>query len=106
MSSIAHIYRFRTADGTVAHGTLPSGVPAGARVGPGDQLDLLDGSPTEVAAASLKRTGGRARVAELLPPVAAPNVYCIGLNYRLHWEEGAKKRGVPCPTEPNVFMSE
>ena len=39
-----------------------------------------------------------------LPLDPAPAVWCIGLNYMKHWEEGAKKRGTPLPKIPSSFM--
>lgn len=39
-------------------------------------------------------------IAKLLPPVEPPNVFAIGLNYRLHAAEG----GFPIPEEPLIFL--
>ena len=33
-----------------------------------------------------------------------PDILCIGLNYMRHYEEGAKKRGIPLPAKPVVFL--
>ena len=32
------------------------------------------------------------------------SIFCIGLNYVKHWEESARKRGVPYPKYPALFM--
>jgi len=32
------------------------------------------------------------------------SIFCIGLNYKKHWEESARKRGVPYPKHPALFM--
>ena len=50
------------------------------------------------------RAGRVARVERLLAPVSPPDILCIGLNYLKHYEEGAKKRGVPLPDKPCIFM--
>jgi 2-keto-4-pentenoate hydratase/2-oxohepta-3-ene-1,7-dioic acid hydratase in catechol pathway len=39
-----------------------------------------------------------------IPLDPAPSIWCIGLNYMKHWEEGAKKRGQPLPKIPSSFM--
>ena len=39
-----------------------------------------------------------------IPLDPAPSVWCIGLNYMKHWEEGAKKRGQNLPKIPSSFM--
>jgi len=48
----------------------------------------------------LRPAGRRAAVARLLAPVAPPNVFCVGLNYRAH----AAEANLPLPPEPVLFM--
>jgi 2-keto-4-pentenoate hydratase/2-oxohepta-3-ene-1,7-dioic acid hydratase in catechol pathway len=48
----------------------------------------------------LKDSGTPARVAKLLAPLEPRDVFCIGLNYRRHAEEGKQ----PIPESPVVFM--
>ncbi|MCX5660936.1 MAG: fumarylacetoacetate hydrolase family protein [Planctomycetota bacterium] len=48
----------------------------------------------------LEPTGKTAKVAKLLAPLAATNIFCIGANYREH----AKESGVAVPEMPIVFM--
>jgi len=45
-------------------------------------------------------TTRKAEVAKILAPVQPPFIFCIGLNYRKHAEEG----GVPLPKFPVIFM--
>ena len=63
---------------------------------------MLAGDP--LGGAPLSRTGRVARVERLLAPVSPPDILCVGLNYLRHYEEGAKKRGVPLPEKPCLFM--
>ena len=65
-------------------------------------LQVLAGDP--LGGAPLSRTGRVARVERLLAPVSPPDILCVGLNYLRHYEEGAKKRGVPLPEKPCLFM--
>lgn len=55
-----------------------------------DQSPLLGGRPT----------GNVVPVAKLLAPVEAPNILCIGLNYRRHAEES----NMAIPERPLLFM--
>ena len=48
----------------------------------------------------LELTGQSTAVVKLLAPVAPPNIFCIGLNYREH----AAESGMPLPEHPVVFM--
>ena len=48
----------------------------------------------------LKPTDRQARVVKLLAPLTPANIYCIGLNYREHAEEG----GQAAPEMPVIFM--
>ncbi|MFQ5773136.1 MAG: fumarylacetoacetate hydrolase family protein [Kiloniellaceae bacterium] len=58
--------------------------------------ELLDGDPfTE-----MRPSGRRAAARALLAPVAPPNVYGVGLNYREH----ARQMGLEVPDHPIVFM--
>ena len=61
-----------------------------------DQAELLDGSPLSGG----QPTGTVVPVAKLLAPVEAPNILCIGLNYRRHAEES----GMAIPERPLLFM--
>jgi 2-keto-4-pentenoate hydratase/2-oxohepta-3-ene-1,7-dioic acid hydratase in catechol pathway len=47
-----------------------------------------------------RATDRRAKVTRLLAPVAPPNVFCVGLNYRAH----AAEAKLPLPPEPVLFM--
>jgi len=49
---------------------------------------------------ALEPAGSRATIAKLLAPVAPPNIYGIGLNYREH----ARQMGADIPEHPIVFM--
>lgn len=53
--------------------------------------DLCDG---------LSETDDRLSVSKWLAPVAPPNIFCIGLNYRAHAEE----TGAKIPENPVIFM--
>ena len=63
---------------------------------------MLSGDP--LTGVPFSKAGRVARVDRLLAPVAPPDILCIGLNYLRHYEEGAKKRGVPLPEKPCIFM--
>lgn len=80
---------------------------------PGDMLSLIEGGSAalkavhkafEVARKS-KKAGPWTKLsrAKLLAPIPVPrkNVFCVGRNYKLHIEEGARARGVE-PTFPKV----
>jgi len=63
----------------------------------------VDGRVTTVEldwAAGFHDTGRTATVAKRLAPVAPTAIYCIGLNYRRHAEEGKQ----PIPERPVLFM--
>jgi 2-keto-4-pentenoate hydratase/2-oxohepta-3-ene-1,7-dioic acid hydratase in catechol pathway len=80
---------------------------------PGDMLSLIEGGPSALkavkkayeAALKSKKAGlwTPLKSAKLLAPIPAPrkNVFCVGRNYKLHIEEGARARGVE-PTYPKV----
>lgn len=62
-----------------------------------------DGSVTRLEGdlfGELRDTGEPATVARLLAPLMPRDIYCIGLNYAKHAEEGGK----PIPENPVVFM--
>ncbi len=48
----------------------------------------------------LRLSGRTAPIRKRLAPVAPPNIFCIGLNYRKHAAEG----GFDIPSQPVVFM--
>ena len=87
------VIRFLGADGNVHLGEEPST--------PGAEAALLSG---ELLDGSLVRTGDFAEVASLLAPLEPVDIFCIGINYLKHWEESAKKRGIPLPEKPVLFM--
>ena len=80
---------------------------------PGDMLALIEGGPAALkavrkafeAARKSKKAGPWTPLkrAKLLAPIPVPrkNVFCVGRNYKLHIEEGARARGVE-PTFPKV----
>lgn len=89
---------------------------AGIGTPPADMLALIAGGPTvlgDVRKALAAATGnaGAARrplsSVRLLAPIPHPrkNVFCVGRNYKLHIEEGARARGVEpsFPTVPEFF---
>jgi 2-keto-4-pentenoate hydratase/2-oxohepta-3-ene-1,7-dioic acid hydratase in catechol pathway len=45
------------------------------------------------------------KIRKLLTPLVPTDIFCIGLNYMKHYEEGAKKRGVPLPEKPPVWLA-
>jgi len=62
---------------------------------------------TDCKSLQFTSSGLKAEVGQVLAPIPldpAPAVWCIGLNYMKHWEEGAKKRGQPLPKIPSSFM--
>ena len=80
------IVRFTDNSGQVAHGA----------VRPDGTVMLLEGD----LYTGLRETGQTAQVNKLLAPVVPSVIYCIGLNYRRHADEG----GQAYPTHPVVFM--
>jgi 2-keto-4-pentenoate hydratase/2-oxohepta-3-ene-1,7-dioic acid hydratase in catechol pathway len=80
------IIRFQDPSGTVL---------LGLDEGEGDAR-LLEGD----LFGELRPAGRRAAVARRLAPVAPPNVFCVGLNYRAH----AAEANLPLPPEPVLFM--
>ena len=100
--AITRIFRFsRKEDGTICYGTLSENTTGSDF----SRLEVIDASPIDTPMSLIKRTGIIANVSEILAPIEnVPNVYCVGINYLKHYEEGAKKRGVPLPKEPMVFM--
>ncbi|BBO33718.1 fumarylacetoacetate hydrolase family protein [Lacipirellula parvula] len=80
------IIRFQDSAGSVQYG----------RLGDNDRVTLLEGE----LLSGLRDTGRDATVKKLLAPIEPPVVYCIGLNYVRHAEEG----GLKPPEFPVVFM--
>jgi 2-keto-4-pentenoate hydratase/2-oxohepta-3-ene-1,7-dioic acid hydratase in catechol pathway len=80
------IIRFLDADNSVRYGR---------QVGDG-KVRLLEGNLFD----SLRETDVEAQVKKLLAPIAPTIIYCIGLNYVRHAEEG----GLKAPDFPVVFM--
>ncbi len=89
---------------------------AGIGTPPADMLALIAGGPTALgdvrkALAAATGNAGTARrplsSVQLLAPIPHPrkNVFCVGRNYKLHIEEGARARGVEpsFPTVPEFF---
>ena len=89
---------------------------AGLGAPPADMLALIAGGPAVLADVRKAVTAatGTASVARqplssvrLLAPIPHPrkNVFCVGRNYKLHIEEGARARGVEpsFPTVPEFF---
>jgi 2-keto-4-pentenoate hydratase/2-oxohepta-3-ene-1,7-dioic acid hydratase in catechol pathway len=84
---------------------------AGLGSAPADMLALIAGGPAMLAkvrtavAAAAGKGAGRLPLSSvrLLAPIPHPrkNVFCVGRNYKLHIEEGARARGVE-PTFPTV----
>lgn len=100
----------------VRDGAEHSGVVVGDRIVPtggASLLALIQGGPAALERAhDVARTAGRATgfpLAEvaLRAPIPRPtrNVFCVGRNYKLHIEEGARARGVAAdyPKVPEFF---
>lgn len=91
---VTRIIRFVSTDGNIYLGEEPA---------PGvTEAVLLSGDLYNQA--SLQRMGDKKEVAKLLAPLVPSAIFCIGLNYMKHWEESAKKRGIPQPEKPVIFM--
>lgn len=102
---------------TFAHGGVERpGVVVGDRIVPtGDAslLALIQGGPEalepvrRLARSSEPDSGHALRDVTLRAPIPAPlrNVFCVGRNYKLHIEEGARARGVAVsyPEVPEFF---
>jgi len=86
---------------------------AGLAAPPADMLALIAAGPAALAdigrAIAAAGTVGRRPLSsvQLLAPIPNPrkNVFCVGRNYKLHIEEGARARGVEpsFPTVPEFF---
>ncbi len=63
---------------------------------PDTSFPLLDGPDL----GPWRLTDQRARLAQILPPIAPVNIFCIGLNYREH----ARETGAAIPRSPVIFM--
>eukprot|EP01065_Artemidia_motanka_P027176 TRINITY_DN32395_c0_g1_i1.p2 TRINITY_DN32395_c0_g1~~TRINITY_DN32395_c0_g1_i1.p2 ORF type:complete len:285 (+),score=86.13 TRINITY_DN32395_c0_g1_i1:49-903(+) len=93
-SAVTRIIRFVGEDGAVYLGEEP------AR--PGLPATVLDG---DLLGGQLRRTGRTRMVSRLLAPIVPTDIYCIGLNYRRHFEESARVvPGMKMPELPPVFM--
>jgi len=93
---VTRIIRFTASDGQTYMGEEPSPGATTAELITGDLY----------APESLVRTGEKKHVTKLLSPIVPPAIFCIGLNYMKHYEESAKKRGVPLPDKPVIFMKQ
>lgn len=85
---MAKIARFRMADGLIRYGLLENGNTL--RLIGGNVFDNWYPTQTTVPLAEVK----------LLAPVDPPNVFAIGLNYRLH----AQESNAPIPERPIIFI--
>lgn len=89
---VTRIIRFEGHDGQVHLGEEPAS--------PGAPANILSGDPCT----GVKRTGEQGAVKRLLAPIVPTDIYCVGLNYMKHYEESAKKRGIPLPPKPPVWL--
>ncbi len=80
------IVRYRDSSGAVRYG----------RIGEQERITRLEGNLLD----SVSDTGEVADVRKLLAPLAPVDIFCIGLNYRRHAEEG--KQAIP--QYPVLFM--
>lgn len=92
-SEITRIIRFIAEDGKTYFGEEPKES--------GSQATVLSGDPLQ---GSLTRTNEKRTISKLLAPIVPTDIFCIGLNYMKHYEESAKKRGIPLPDKPVIFM--
>ena len=83
------IVRFIDRKGQIQLGNQPLG-------GDLTQAELLEGD----LFSGVTATGQTIEIGKLLAPVSPVNIFCIGLNYRLHAEES----GAELPESPVVFM--
>lgn len=65
--------------------------------------DLLNGVNAG-GSLTLEKTGESMPIGKVLSPVDPPTIYCIGLNYEKHYQEGVCKKGLPRPQRPEIFM--
>lgn len=70
-------------------------------------LDLVEAGPSAWARLSDYASGtaaGKFAEANLAPPIGRPprNMFCVGLNYRSHWDEG-DRGGATAPQAPVFF---
>lgn len=86
------IVRFEDPRGAIRYGTLQT-PPADGRV---REANLIEGD----IFGQFRSTGESVAVDKLLAPVAPPNIFGIGLNYRDH----AAESGAPVPSEPAIFL--
>lgn len=94
MAAFERLIRFKAADGTVRYGDLGAETPT--RDIRGKEVELLDGD----VKAGFKKSGGKARVEELLSPLDVTTaILCVGLNYKRHAEEC----NLEIPQHPAIF---
>jgi len=91
------VCRCLDAEGAERLALYEDGVAAGSTV---QEL----GGGTVLAPETLAPTGASFEVSQLLAPVDPCNILCIGINYLKHYEEGAKKRGVPMPQQVTMLL--
>lgn len=90
---ITHVTRFLAEDDKIYIGEINENNTATILTG-----DLFEGT--------LQRTDQTQNVKKILAPVKPEAIFCIGLNYMKHYEESAKKRGIPPPQKPVIFMKQ
>jgi len=83
------IVRFMTMDNKIRWGVWEE--DEGVRIIAGDLFDVWAVSDRRLKLEEVTR---------ILPPVAPPDIFCIGLNYKAHAEEG----GAPIPKAPVLFI--
>jgi len=66
----------------------------------GETIHLLSGSPLSETTRATGATCPLSSVQKFLPPVEAPNVIALGLNYRAH----AAESKMPLPSAPVIFL--
>ena len=81
-----------------------------SRIGHNSVMGLIEAGPEAwAAAASASHDGPRESIdlddVELLPPLPRTprNMFCVGLNYRDHFEEGKRPDGAEIPPSPVLF---
>src|SRR3990172_5954990 len=83
------IVRFMTMDNKIRWGVWEE--DEGVRIIAGDLFDVWAVSDRRLKLEEVTR---------ILPPVAPPDIFCIGLNYKAHAVEG----GAPIPKAPVLFI--
>lgn len=94
MATFERLVRFKTVDGAIKYGDLGAETPT--REIKGKEVEVLVGD----VKSGFRKSGGRAKVAELLNPLETTNIIlCVGLNYRRHAEEC----NLEIPQMPAIF---